>query len=384
MVSPVRETSALLRAMGTESGVRYLAEARALEAKGMDIVHLEIGEPHFDTPPRVIDAAFAAMRAGATHYGPPAGIPELRAGIAEDVRRALGVEASAEHVVVLPGSKLVLVAILVAYTEPGDEVLVFEPGFPAYGAAARMLGRVPRAVQLSASEGFRPTREALERAATPKTRVLVANWPSNPLGTVLRPQDAETIARFARDRDLLVVSDELYRGLEFTEGVSLFSAMNEPSRCVLMDGFSKRWAMTGWRLAYAVGSPDIARSIAAVATNTVTCATTFTQHAALMVFDGLTEWQDQMRAELRELRDLAISLLPPTLRAGPPEAGLYLFAKAASDDSRALAARLLAAGVATMPGAAFGGDGEGHLRITFSVKADRLREGMKRLAVAVA
>jgi aspartate/methionine/tyrosine aminotransferase len=364
--------------------VKYLAEARALEAKGIDIVHLEIGEPHFDTPRQVVEAGIAALRAGATHYGPPAGIPELRAALAQDVGRELGVTVTADQIALLPGSKLVLVALLIAYTDPGDEVLYFEPGFPAYAAAARMLGRTPVPVRLLSSDEFRPTREGLERAVSPRARVLVANWPSNPLGTVLRPEDAATIATFARDHDLLVVSDELYRGLEFTEGTSLFAAINDPARCVLMDGFSKRWAMTGWRLAYAVGSPDIARAIAAVATNTITCATTFSQQAALAVFNGLDGWQADMRRELRSLRDSAVALLPPQLEAGSPEAGLYVFAKTPDRDSRALASRLAAAGVATMPGAAFGGDGEGHLRITFSVPEPRLREGMRRLASAIA
>jgi aspartate aminotransferase len=379
-----RETSSLFKAMGTESGVKYLAEARALEARGVDVVHLEIGEPHFDTPRPVVDAGIAALRAGATHYGPPAGIPELRAALARDVVRELGVGVAADQVAVLPGSKLVLVAILIAYTDPGDEVLHFEPGFPAYAAAARMLGRNPVAVRLLSTDSFRPTRAELERAVSPRTRVLVANWPSNPIGTVLRADDAATIASFAREHNLLVVSDELYRGLEFTEGTSLFAAINDPARCVLMDGFSKRWAMTGWRLAYAVGSPEIAAAVAAVATNTVTCATTFSQQAALAVFDGLEEWRANMRNELRELRDTALSLLPPRFEARAPEAGLYVFAKTPERDSRTLASRLAAAGVATMPGAAFGGDGEGHLRITFSVPAPRLREGMRRLAAAIA
>ncbi|MEP6694630.1 MAG: aminotransferase class I/II-fold pyridoxal phosphate-dependent enzyme [Chloroflexota bacterium] len=382
MTAP-RETSSLFKAMGTESGVKYLAEARALEAKGVDIVHLEIGEPHFGTPQPVIDAGIAALRAGATHYGPPAGIPELRAALARDATHELGVGLTADNVAVLPGSKLVLVAILIAYTDPGDEIMYFEPGFPAYGAVARMLGRTPIAVRLAASDAFRPTREGLERAASSRSRVLVANWPSNPIGTVLRPDDAAMIGDFARERDILVVSDELYRGLEFQPGTSLFAAIGDPARCVLMDGFSKRWAMTGWRLAYAIGSVEIARAIAAVATNTITCATTFSQQAALAVFDGLGAWRAGMHGELQQLRDTAVSLLPAALKADVPEAGLYLFAKAADPDSRALAARLVAAGVATMPGAAFGGDGEGHLRITFSVPEQRLREGMRRLADAL-
>lgn len=369
--------------MGTESGVKYLAEARALEAKGMDIVHLEIGEPHFDTPVPVIEAAIAALRGGETHYGPPAGLPELRAALGRYVSAELRVATPADNVVVLPGSKLILTAILLAYTEPGDVVHYFEPGFPAYGAIARMLGRDARPVQLLASEAFRPSSRALEAAATQRSRVLVANWPSNPLGTVLSADDAAVIRRFADEHDLIVVSDELYRGLEFHGGVSLFGAIADPSRCVLMDGFSKRWAMTGWRLAYAVGSPDVARALAAVATNTVTCATTFSQRAALAVFNDLGSWPRSMLGELRHLRDTAVGLLPSGLTVEPPDAGLYLFARTRETDSRALASRLTASGVATMPGAAFGPSGEGHLRITFCVPEARLREGMKRLAEAM-
>jgi aspartate aminotransferase len=381
-MTPKRATSLLFDAMGTESGVKYLAEARALEAKGIDVVHLEIGEPHFDTPPAVIDAAVVALRSGATHYGPPAGLPELRDALARDIKRELRIDVGSDGVVVLPGSKLVLAALLIAYTEPGDQVLYFEPGFPAYGAVARMLGRLATPVPLRAAQEFRPTREALQEAATGRARVLVANWPSNPLGTVLREDDATMIASFAHERDLLIVSDELYRGLEFGQGTSLFGSIGDPTRCVLMDGFSKRWAMTGWRLAYAVGSAEIARAIAAVATNTVTCATTFSQHAALATFES-DGWRHEMRTELRRLRDIALGLLPASLSAPPPEAGLYLFAKTQEQDSRALAARLVTAGVATMPGAAFGPGGEGHLRVSFAVPEQRLREGLRRLASAL-
>jgi aspartate aminotransferase len=369
--------------MGTESGVRYLAEARALEAKGIDVVHLEIGEPHFDTPNAVVAAGSAALRSGATHYGPPSGIPELRRAIAADVARELGVAVEGDNVAVLPGSKLVLFAILLAYTEPGDEVLYFEPGFPPYLAVARMVGAIPRPVALDPRDEFRPTRTALDRSYTKRTRVLIANWPSNPLGTVLQRSDAEMLDAFARDHDLLIVSDELYRGLEFTVGTSLFGVVRDPSRCVLMDGFSKRWAMTGWRLAYSVASPEITTAIAAVASNTVTCAATFTQQAALAVYAGLGEWQSAMVAELSRLRDIALGALPHGLVAEAPHAGLYLFARSQEGNSRELAARLLAAGVSTMPGAAFGPSGEGHLRITYSVEEARLREGMRRLAAAL-
>jgi aspartate/methionine/tyrosine aminotransferase len=369
--------------MGTESGVKYLAEARALEARGVDVVHLEIGEPHFDTPSVVTDAAIEALRAGATHYGPPAGIPDLRSAIAASTRKELGVDVPAASVAVLPGSKMILMAILIAYSQLGDEVMMFEPGFPAYGAVARMLGCIPKPVPLRAEDRFRPSRDALDRVVTNHSRFLIANWPSNPLGTVLLREDAEMIAAFARDHDLLIVSDELYRGLEFVEGASLFGVVNDPARCVLMDGFSKRWAMTGWRLAYAVGSPDIVSSIAAVVTNTATCAATFTQHAGVAALARASSWQANMRSELLRLRDVALETLPSGLVAATPEAGLYLFAACADSDSRALAARLAAGGVATMPGAAFGAGGEGHLRITFSVPENRLREGMQRLAAAL-
>jgi aspartate aminotransferase len=382
-VKIIRPTSPRFAAMGTESGVKYLAEARALESRGIDVVHMEIGEPHFSTPDFITDAAIEALRSGATHYGPSAGIPELRRAIAASTHAELGTEVQAENVAVLPGSKMILMAVLLAYTQPGDEVMLFEPGFPAYGAVARMLECVPRFVSLRADEGFRPTRDALDRAVTSRSRVLVANWPSNPLGTVLRRAEAAMIHAFARDHDILIVSDELYRGLEFVESSSLFSVVNNPAHCILMDGFSKRWAMTGWRLAYAVASPDIASSIAAVVTNTATCAATFTQHAALAALNDRSSWQSEMRKDLMHLRDVALAELPRDLIAATPEAGLYLFPACPGDDSRALAARLAAAGVATMPGAAFGPAGENHLRITFSIPENPLREGMRRLAAGL-
>src|SRR5258706_1777754 len=343
---PVRATSPRFDAMGTESGVKYLAEARVLEARGVDVVHMEIGEPHFDTPRFIADAAIQAIDAGATHYGPPAGIPELRRAIASSIQEELGTVLQADNVTVLPGSKMILMAIVLAYTQPGDEVMVFEPGFPAYGAVARMLECVPKFVALRAEDGSRPSRAAIDGAVTSRSRVLVANWPSNPLGTVLRRHEAAMIHAFAQEHDILIVSDELYRGLEFTEGSSLFGVVNDPARCILMDGFSKRWAMTGWRLAYAVASPDAASAIAAVGTNTATCAATFTQHAAIAALTDGSSWQIDMRRELLHLRDVAIQTLPRELGAPRPRAGLYLFPACPGYDSRVLAARLAAAGVA--------------------------------------
>ena len=372
--------SARFSAMGTESGMRYLTEARALEAQGIDVVHLEIGEPHFDTPPVAVEAAARALREGATHYGPAAGLPELRQALAEDVSGWSGLTLGPNNVAVVPGSKMIVLGTLLAFTEPGDEVVVFEPGFPVYAALARLVGCTVRTVPLRASDGFRPDAGLLERSMGSRARVVVANWPHNPTGTVLRSEDAAAIRDVIRDRDVVVVSDELYRGLSFTpDAASLFAAIGDPERCVLMDGFSKRWAMTGWRLGFAVASERIIAAIVALTTNTTTCATTFGQIGAVAALRDGGIWQQEMLGELLRLRDVAVrSLGAEGLETVTPDGALYCFVRT-DGDSRARAKQLLQRGVATMPGAAFGAAGEGHVRVTYSVPEDRLREGIRRM-----
>jgi aspartate/methionine/tyrosine aminotransferase len=366
--------------MGTESGMRYLTEARALESQGVDIVHLEIGEPHFDTPPVAVEAAARALREGATHYGPAAGLPELRQALAADVSRWSGLDLGPNNVAVVPGSKMIVLGTLLAFTEPGDEVIVFEPGFPVYAALARLVGCTVKTVPLRASDGFRPDASALARVIGPRTRVIVANWPHNPTGTVLRADDAVAIRNVVRERDVIVVSDELYRDLSFTpEAASLFATIDDPERCVLMDGFSKRWAMTGWRLGFAVASERIVAALVALTTNTTTCATTFGQLGAVAALRDGGIWQQEMLRELLRLRDVAVSVIGAAgLETVTPDGALYCFVRTGGD-SRARANEFLQRGVATMPGAAFGADGEGHVRVTYSVAEDSLREGIRRM-----
>jgi len=370
-------------AMGTESGMRYLTEARALEAQGVDIVHLEIGEPHFDTPPVAVEAATRALREGATHYGPAAGLPGLRQALATDVSGWSGIALGPGNVAVVPGSKMIVLGTLLAFTEPGDEVVVFEPGFPVYAALARLVGCTVKTVPLRASDAFRPDASALAKAIGSRTRVVVTNWPHNPTGTVLRAEDAAAIRDVVRERDVIVVTDELYRDLSFTpDAVSLFAAIADPERCVLMDGFSKRWAMTGWRLGFAVASERIIAALVALTTNTTTCATTFGQLGAVAALRDGGAWQREMLNELRRLRDVAVGAIGTAgLETVTPDGALYCFVHTGGD-SRAKAKELLHNGVATMPGAAFGTDGDGHVRVTYSVPEERLREGIGRMARA--
>lgn len=373
--------SGRLEAMGTESGMRYLTEARALEAQGVDIVHLEIGEPHFDTPPVAIEAATRALRDGATHYGPAAGLPELRQELAADVSRWSGLALGPNNVAVVPGSKMIVLGTLLAFTEPGDEVVVFEPGFPVYAALARLVGCTVRTVPLRASDGFRLDTNALAKAIGPRSRVVITNWPHNPTGTVLRAADAAAIRDVVREREVVVVSDELYRDLSFTpDAVSLFATIGDPERCVLMDGFSKRWAMTGWRLGFAVASEPIIAALVALTTNTTTCATTFGQLGAIAALRDGGAWQRDMLGELRRLRDVAVAAIGAAgLETVTPDGALYCFVRTGGN-SREKAKQLLQGGVATMPGAAFGSDGDGHLRVTYSVPEGRLREGVRRMS----
>ena len=368
--------------MGTESGMQYLTEAKRLEAEGTRIVHLEIGEPHFGSPPVAVDAAAEALRAGATHYGPAAGLPELRNALARDTSRWSGIGLTAANVTVVPGTKIVVLAALVAFTEPGDEIVVFDPGFPAYASLARLCGCTVRAVPLRAENAFRPDPAEIRSAVGPRTRLLFANWPHNPTGSVLRSDDAAAIGAIAREHDLLVVSDELYRGLSFVDdATSLFAAMGDLDHCILVDGFSKRWAMTGWRLGYSVSSESVATAVAAVTTNTATCAATYSQLGAIAALEHGGEWQRGMLAELRRLRHVAVATLASEGFPTPdPPGGLYVFPRVAGADSRELARSLMRSGVATMPGAAFGPTAKEHVRLTFSVPEPDLVEGLRLFA----
>jgi aspartate aminotransferase len=369
-----------------------VAAARALEAQGRRISRLDIGEPHFATAPHIIEAAHAAMRDGATKYVAPQGLPELRSAIAT-AQRARGVAASADEIVVTPGVKPMLMYVLVALCHGGDEVLVPDPGYPGYAAAARLAGANVRPYPLpQARDAFAVDLDGLRAAITPATRVLVINSPQNPTGMVIDTPTLEGIAELALRHDLWVLSDEIYSALTYDgpapPSVATLPGMRE--RTIVVDGFSKAYAMTGWRLGYAVLPSRLVSPVTALVADGSTCTPPFVQQAGIAALTGPQEPVVEMRGAYRSRRDALVHQLRAIrdVRVATPAGALYAFADVGDVmrrnsivSSAELAARLLHQHhVACVAGGAFGDRGERYLRFSFAVASDQLDEALVRLA----
>jgi aspartate/methionine/tyrosine aminotransferase len=383
---PVRFAERMQR-LGTEGAFEVLARARGLEARGHDIVHLEIGEPDFATPDNITEAAVAALHAGFTHYTPAGGIMEARQAVAGFVSRRLGVETDPLEVVLVPGSKNVLLFVLLACVEPGDEVIFPDPGYPVYGSLVNFLGASPVPVRLREDRNFRMDLDELGALVTPRTRVLILNTPQNPTGGVLTREDVEFVSRLAQEHDLLVVADEIYSQIVYGfQHVSVLSQPGMKERSVLMDGMSKAYAMCGWRLGYAVAPRELAASMETLMINSSSCAAAFTQMAAVEAFES-PETQatvDRMVAQFQRRRDLVVNALNsmPGVRCQRPEGAFYAFPNIEGTGlgERALAEGLLEeAGVAVLPGTAFGAAGAGFLRLAYTQGEADLRKGLERM-----
>src|SRR4030095_6106103 len=282
--------------LGTETAFEVLVKARALEAKGRDIVHLEIGEPDFDTPGNIIEAATDALHNGFTHYGPSAGLPELRETIAQYVSETRGVNATAEEVVVVPGGKPIIFFTILALVEEGNEVIYPNPGFPIYESMIQFLGAKAVPIQLREEMDFRLDVDALASLITDRTKLVIVNSPHNPTGGVLEKKDIDAIARAIGDRNIMVLSDEIYSQLIFEgEEYSIMSIDGMKERTILLDGFSKTYAMTGWRMGYGVMRVDLATHISRLMTNSNSCTASFTQVAGIEALRGPQESVDHMR-----------------------------------------------------------------------------------------
>jgi aspartate/methionine/tyrosine aminotransferase len=383
---PVRFAERMQR-LGTEGAFEVLARARGLEARGRDIVHLEIGEPDFATPDNITEAAVAALHAGFTHYTPAGGIMEAREAVAGFVSRRLGVETDPLEVVLVPGSKNVLLFVLLACVEPGDEVIFPDPGYPVYGSLVNFLGAIPVPVRLREDRNFRMDLDELGALVTPRTRLLILNTPQNPTGGVLTREDVEFVSRLAQEHDLLVVADEIYSQIVYGfEHVSVLSQPGMKERSVLMDGMSKAYAMCGWRLGYAVAPRELAASMETLMINSSSCAAAFTQMAAVEAFES-PETQaavERMVAQFQRRRDLVVNALNsmPGVRCQRPEGSFYAFPNIEGTGlgERALAEGLLEeAGVAVLPGTAFGAAGAGFLRLAYTQGETDLRKGLERI-----
>jgi aspartate aminotransferase len=370
--------------LGTETAFEVLAKARALEAKGKTIVHLEIGEPDFDTPAGIRAAAIRAIEEGFTHYGPSAGLPEVRETIAAYVSKDRGLPVAMDQVVVTPGGKPVLTFAILACVDPGDEVIVPNPGFPIYESAVRFAGGTPVHLPLREERDFRFGAADIEPLLTKKTKMLVLNSPHNPTGSVLTPRDLDEIASLVRGKDIFVLSDEIYSKILYDgthETIATRPDMAE--RTILLDGFSKTYAMTGWRLGYGVMNPTLAKHVARLATNVYSCATTFVQRAAPAALNGPQDEVRAMIAEFQKRREVIVQGLNsiPGVRCAKPAGAFYVFPNVTGlgmKSSQVEEALLQEAGVAALSGTAFGSHGEGYVRFSYANSIENIREGLRR------
>ena len=371
--------------LGTESAFDVLARARALEAEGRDVVHLEIGEPDFDTPPHIVEAATAALRAGHTHYGPALGLPDLRDAIAEYVSNTRGIDVGRDQVCVSPGGKPIMFWTILALCQEGDEVICPNPSYPIYESMANFVGATVVPLPLLEERDFTFDPEVLRGLLSERTKLVVLNSPANPTGGFLEKTDFEAVARILADHDCVVLSDEIYSRLLY--GGEHYSIACEPGmrdRTVLLDGFSKTYAMTGWRLGYGVFPRALIPEIDRLAVNSVSCTAAFTQMAGVAALTGPQDAVEAMVAEFKRRRDLVVAGLNaiPGISCREPLGAFYAFPNVSGLglSSKALADRLLdEAGVAVLAGTAFGAYGEGYLRISYANSIPNLEKALERI-----
>jgi aspartate/methionine/tyrosine aminotransferase len=371
--------------LGTETAFEVLVRARALEAQGRNVVHLEIGEPDFDTPQPITEAAIGALRGGATHYGPSAGLPELREAIADDSSRRRGTRATPEMVVVTPGAKPIMFFVILALVDEGDEVLYPNPGFPIYESMIRYIGGNPVPVRLLEERDFQLDVDQLCDRVGPKTRLIILNYPHNPTGGTIPESGLRAIADVAARHGVPVLSDEIYCRILYDGRHSSIATMPgmEPL-AIILDGFSKSYAMTGWRLGYGIMPAPMAQVVAKLQTNATSCTASFSQLAGVAALRGDQSSVDTMVAEFRRRRDVMVDGLReiPGFQCVRPKGAFYVFPNIARTgySSRSLADRLLdEAGVACLSGTAFGEFGEGHLRFSYATGMENIQEALARI-----
>ena len=383
----MRPLASRMSRLGTETAFEVLARARALEAKGRDIVHLEIGEPDFDTPPAIVAAGVAALERGETHYTPSAGVIELREAISRYLKERRGVRADPDQVIVTPGAKPIMFYALLALLDEGDEAIYPDPGFPIYSSMIDFAGARGVPLALREENDFQPDLDELRSLVSPRTKVLVLNSPNNPTGGVLSREAIRDIAAIARERDLWVLTDEIYGELVYDgehRSIAVEDGMAE--RTILLDGFSKTFAMTGWRLGYGVFPRALVEPVGKLVTNSVSCTATFVQRAGTVALSSRPPEVDRMIAEFRRRRDAVVKGLNavPGIACRTPQGAFYAFPNVRGlglRSSAEVADRLLnEAGVATLAGTCFGAAGEGYLRLSYANSLGNLDKAVSRIA----
>lgn len=376
--------------IGVESAFEVLVRARELERQGRNIIHLEIGEPDFATPSHIVEAAKRALDEGYTHYGPTQGLPELREVVARYISRTRQIGVGPEHVSIVPGGKPIIFFPLLALIEAGDEVIYPNPGFPIYESMIRFSGGVPVAVPLVEERGFSFDLDVLRKRISPKTKLLVLNSPQNPTGGLIPAEDIRTIADLVRDRDLMVLSDEIYSRIYYGQPpVSIASLPGMLEKTIILDGFSKTYAMTGWRMGYGVMPTWLVEAVNKLMVNSNSCTASFTQRAGIAALEGPHEPVDAMVAEFHRRRDAFCAGLNqvPGFRCALPGGAFYAFANITGTgvSSKELADHLLyQGGVSCLSGAAFGEHGEGYIRFSYANSYENLMEAVERIKTAVA
>jgi aspartate aminotransferase len=371
--------------LGTETAFEVLVKAKALEAQGRDIIHLEIGEPDFDTPSNIIEAGCDALRKGFTHYGPSAGMMELREVIAQHVSETRRVNVMPDEVVVVPGGKPIIFFSILALAEDGDEIIYPNPGFPIYESMINYVGAKAVPIRLREELEFRLDVDELASLINDRTKLLILNSPQNPTGGVLTKDDIDAIARAIGDRNIMVLSDEIYSQLIFEgEQHSIMSIDGMKERTILLDGFSKTYAMTGWRMGYGVMRADLATHISRLMTNSNSCTASFTQVAGIEALCGSQDVVDAMRAKFQKRRDVMVAGLNKIkgFSCRVPHGAFYVFPNITKTGwpSKKLADALLDdVGVAALSGTAFGNFGEGYLRFSVANSIENIEKALDRI-----
>ena len=376
--------------LGTETAFEVLARARMLEAEGMDVIHLEIGEPDYDTPENVVRAGMDALSGGFTHYGPSPGLPDVRARIAQEIGETRGISVSGDNVVVTPGGKPIMFFVLLALAEHGDEVLYPNPGFPIYESMINFAGAEAVPMPLREDSDFNVDVDEVAEQITSATKLMIINSPNNPCGSVMSREELRALAEIAVERDVLVLADEIYSRFLYEgehHSITAFPGMAE--RTIILDGFSKTYAMTGWRLGYGVMPLELVEPISRLATNSVSCTASFTQMAAIEALDGPQDDAYGMVDEFKRRRDLIVNGLNaiPGIRCPMPKGAFYVFPNVEGTglSSVEFADRLLReAGVACLSGESFGEYGKGYVRFSFANSAENIQKALERIAGFVA
>ena len=378
-----------MKRLGTETAFEVLARAKAMEADGREIIHLEIGEPDFDTPQNIIDAAVKALNNGFTHYGPSAGMPDTRRVFAEFITKDRGVEVKPENIVVTPGAKPILFFVILALVDKGDEVIYPNPGFPIYESVINFVGAKPVPIPLREEKEFSFDLEEMKGLVNDKTKLIIINSPQNPTGGVLTGADMKGIAELAAKHDAWILSDEVYSKMVYDgKHVSIYDYPEVMDRTILLEGHSKTYAMTGWRLGYGIMPVALADQIAKLQTNSNSCTSSFTQVAGIEALTGPQDGSLKMMAEFKARRDLIVDGLNaiPGFKCLRPKGSFYVFPNITGTGmkSKQLEEHLLdKAGVAGLSGTSFGEYGEGYLRFSYANSQENLKKALQWIREAL-